>query len=120
MIYEICWQVGKIIIFYYYLMNSEGMKYFKYDEINDKFLNDAELLINNNNKPVRKHFRCNLHYLLTEHSNLFEYADNDNCTGIKLIITDDEDINNNNKHLAFHTLSQFYVIPKRLQKKYYH
>lgn len=102
-------------------MNSElkEMKYFKYDEINDKFLNDAELLINNN-KPVRKHFMCNLHYLLTEHNNLFEYADNVNCTGIKLIITDDKDFNKNNKHLAFHTLSQFYIIPKRLQKKYYH
>lgn len=120
MIFKNSWQVGKIFIFYYNLMNSELiMKYFKYDEINDKFLNDAELLINNN-KPVRKHFRCNLHYLLTEHDDLFEYADNVNCTGIKLIITDDEDINKNNKWLAFHTLSQFYIIPKKLQKKYYH
>lgn len=94
-------------------------KFFRFDEINDKFINDAELFINND-KTVRNHFRISIHHLISNEPTIFEYADNVNCTGIKLIITDDENENNLIKYLAFAELYKHYIIPKKLQKQYYH
>lgn len=98
-----------------YLNNK---KFFKFDEINDMFVHDAELFINNN-VPVRRHFRISIHSLISNNPETFDYIDESTQKGIKLIITDDEDINNLIKYNAMTELYKNYIIPKKLQKKYY-
>lgn len=99
-----------------YLNNK---KFFRFDEVNDMFIHDAELLLNND-KTVRNHFRISIHSLISNNPEMFNYIDESKQRGIKLIITDDEEFNNLIKYTALYELYKHYIIPKKLQKQYYH
>ena len=77
-------------------------------DVYNKFLDDAELFINND-KSVRKHFKVALSYLISEYKMFFEHVDKKKRTGIKLKLSNDENDNELVKDRALNILFDYYV-----------